>query len=424
MGDVVEAQKISNATAATKTAFDEQDSLFELVRRCSKDAAACEQMELAAMNFTGAGEWREVLSKLTERLVEYNLMEESGEDEGSAAEGAGGLAGEDDGAVEEEGGEEQQDEEEEGGGAVVVIDPAAHSAAHPRVMRTYKLGKGKGRAGKGIGNAVKSNAVAHTKADFDAKMKRPYTWLDLEHADFLLSSFYFDHGSAHCRACGVGVSWFAWAQHIHGKVKGKETKHQANIKKLYGGAKKQASLTECVQRVEKRHSLVGQTLDDNTKASRADFVLMLFEANVSLACSEPLARRYQKGFDVHIGHHTGLSRFIPAVAEYELDKLRNLFEDSHPEFGAVVDGSPFFAEAEATRRRSSSGSKTQLRGPGASGSGGCPAWATSPSGRRRFASSPWRSPRARTWSGSSRSSSSSSSRSAYRGWRRTTRRAR
>ena len=60
-------------------------------------------------------------------------------------------------------------------------------------------------------------------------MKRPYTWLDLEHADFLLSSFYFDHGSAHCRACGVGVSWFAWAQHIHGKVKGKETKHQANI---------------------------------------------------------------------------------------------------------------------------------------------------------------------------------------------------
>ena len=55
---------------------------------------------------------------------------------------------------------------------------------------------------------------------------------------------------------------------------------------------------------------------------------------------------------------------------------------------------------------------------------GCPAWATSPSGRRRFASLPWRSPRARTWSGSSRSSSSSSSRSAYRGWRRTTRRAR
>ena len=93
MGDVVEAQKISNATAATKIAFDEQDSLFELVRRCSKDAAACEQMELAAMNFTGAGEWREVLSKLTERLVEYNLMEESGEDEGSAAEGRAGLRG-------------------------------------------------------------------------------------------------------------------------------------------------------------------------------------------------------------------------------------------------------------------------------------------------------------------------------------------
>ena len=88
LGDVVEARKISNATAATTTAFDEQDSLFALVRRCSKDAAACEQMELAAMNFSGAGEWREVLSKLTERLVEYNLMEESGEDEGSAAEGA------------------------------------------------------------------------------------------------------------------------------------------------------------------------------------------------------------------------------------------------------------------------------------------------------------------------------------------------
>ena len=49
-----------------------QDSLFELVRRCSKDAAACEQMELAAMNFSGAGEWRKVLSKLTERLVEYH----------------------------------------------------------------------------------------------------------------------------------------------------------------------------------------------------------------------------------------------------------------------------------------------------------------------------------------------------------------
>ena len=77
LGDVVEARKISNATAATKTAFDEQDSLFELVRRSSKDAAACEQMELAAMNFSGAGEWREVLSKLTERHVEYNLMVES-----------------------------------------------------------------------------------------------------------------------------------------------------------------------------------------------------------------------------------------------------------------------------------------------------------------------------------------------------------
>ena len=346
-GDPVEAQKLSDATTEAKGFLAKRDALFELVQQCLKDATACEKMEIGAGKFLIADEWHKLRLVLQGRLAEHEAQTAKNE-EGVMVKDHENDEDEEVEVVDEE--EEEEPEEEEGEVAVVVTDPAAHPAARKRKLKAHKLSKGKARAGRGIGRPMRQ-AKVQSKAAFDTKMATKYTWRQCSFTNYLDSTFYYENGDSLCRACSTPVAWLAWSQHIHGPDLSKESKHEANVKLLEAGAKKQASLIECIRRLEAQFDVAGQTLHFKTKACRADFVLMCFECNVALAGSGAMARRYEEGFKVQIGDPTKLDRYLPAVAYYELDRLRDLIAGSFPEFGAIVDGSPHFAEAEAIMLR-------------------------------------------------------------------------
>jgi hypothetical protein len=113
------------------------------------------------------------------------------------------------------------------------------------------------------------------------------------------------------------------------------------------GQKMQASLLECVLRAERAQNIVGQTLDQRVKLSRADALLALFESNVSLSAAGPILSRFEQGFGVKLGGPTNLYKYITGIFLYQLDLLHELFENSFSQWSSVVDGSPFYANAEA-----------------------------------------------------------------------------
>ena len=67
--------------------------------------------------------------------------------------------------------------------------------------------------------------------------------------------------------------------------------------------------------------------------------------------SEPILRRYEQGYNVKLGKPAGLLRFASSITDYQMNLLRIHFDDSFSEWSSIIDGSPFFAEAEAVMIR-------------------------------------------------------------------------
>jgi hypothetical protein len=67
------AEELNKEYIVLKESCDSQKLLFELVRKCCKDAAAALQMELGAKqpSFIKAGEWKMLLKRLDSRMQPY-----------------------------------------------------------------------------------------------------------------------------------------------------------------------------------------------------------------------------------------------------------------------------------------------------------------------------------------------------------------
>jgi len=206
-----DAQEMSTLADAAKAVLDEKDAVFEIVRRCLKDARACVTMERSAKAFVLAGAWQDIAEKLAHRLESFGASKAAGDGLFSPPKRAPPVVEISDleaGAAADEG----------GGGEVEVElleDPAAHEAARARKLISYTLTKGQERVGKGIGHTVRSKPM--TQSEFNAKYNNPYTWRGCVHPNYHASTFFLDQGMTMCRGCGTGVSREGWAQHVHGR---------------------------------------------------------------------------------------------------------------------------------------------------------------------------------------------------------------
>jgi hypothetical protein len=74
-----DAQEMSTLADAAKAVLDEKDAVFEIVRRCLKDARACVTMERSAKAFVLAGAWQDIAEKLAHRLESFGASKAAGD---------------------------------------------------------------------------------------------------------------------------------------------------------------------------------------------------------------------------------------------------------------------------------------------------------------------------------------------------------
>jgi hypothetical protein len=153
------------------------------------------------------------------------------------------------------------------------------------------------------------------------------------------------NGQIFCEACSVYIPQKTITQHIIG------TKHEKKLKTLgEHNSKRQKTL----HHVKEKEGAIGSCLSNENKVYRIEMLQAALTANVSMGQYAML------GPTINLNNKPGLSlgnctELVRAhgedIRKMELNRIRSIIEQCHPEFATISDGTPTFAKAEAIKIR-------------------------------------------------------------------------